>query len=76
MRIEKSTSLWLDEGIGGLSNQLDGMRWTEARLEKVGAWMGFEEREKKNLDNFFGIFGCKGKKSDSLADGRGYRLEK
>ena len=38
--------------------------------------MGFEEREKKNLDNFFGILGCKGKKSDALADGRGYRLEK
>ena len=59
VRTEKSTSAWLGEGIGGLmSNSLDRMRWAEARLEKIGEWMGVEEMENKNLDNFVAIFGC------------------
>lgn len=38
--------------------------------------MGVEEMEKKNLDNFVGIVGCKGKKRHSSASGKAISLKK
>lgn len=38
--------------------------------------MEVEEMEKKNLDNFVGIFGCKGKKRHSSASAKAISLRK